>query len=274
MQPFKMDFHVHSDYSSDSQTPMQEMIEKAISLGVTHLAFTDHVDFEYDGNTETSTGTIDWDFDKDHYFNTVQQFKTKYGHTIKLHHAVELGLQEKVAKQNHELCQNYDFDFVLASLHMLHGEDLMQSQVFKSTPYKSAIREYFASYYNNILHFDSYDTLGHLDLYLRYFKDSKSVSFTTYSDYVETLLKRVIETGKGIEVNAGGYRYGLGHNNPTEPFLKLYRSLGGEIITLGSDAHSPNYVADQYDVNVEMLKAIGFKYVTTFEKRKPIFHKL
>ena len=43
--------------------------------------------------------------------------------------------------------------------------------------------------------------------------------------------------GKGIELNTGGFKYGLGHPNPCEDIIKRYKELGGEIITLGSDAH-------------------------------------
>lgn len=270
MSPFKMDFHVHSDFSSDSKTPMKTMIENAIEKGVTHLAFTEHIDYDADPSFEIK----DWDFDKDRYFNILTDYQLLYQPKIKLHFAAEIGLQKQVTKRNQETTQKYPFDFVLASLHTLDREDVYHSKYFLEDNYLNAIRAYFEAYYENICTFDDFDTLGHLDLYLRYHKNSKDIHFSAFSDYVETLMKKIIHMGKGIELNAGGHRYGLGHNNPTDDFLKLYKSLGGEILTLGSDAHSPDYIADQYEENCQRLKAIGFKYVTTFEKRKAHFHKL
>lgn len=270
MHPFKMDFHVHSDFSSDSKTPMKTMIESAIQKGVTHLAFTEHIDYDADPSFEIK----DWDFDKEKYFSMLNNYQKQYHPKIKLHFAAEIGLQKQVANRNQETVQKHPFDFILASLHTLEHEDVYHSKFFTEENYLNAIRTYFESYYENICCYEDFDTLGHLDLYLRYHKNARAVEFKSFSDHVETILKKIIHLGKGIELNAGGHRYGLGHNNPTDDFLKLYKSLGGEIITLGSDAHSPDFIVDQYDQNVERLKKLGFNYLTTFEKRKPNFHKL
>ncbi|MGX8797286.1 histidinol-phosphatase HisJ family protein [Fusibacter sp. JL298sf-3] len=270
MKPFKMDFHVHSDFSSDSKAPMEEMLQAAIDQSVTHIAFTEHVDYDSD----PSLRTTEWDFDQPAYFNQVEAFNRRYDGVIKLHYAAEIGLQEISAEKNDALCKAYPFDFILASLHTLEKKDVYLSPHFTDGSAKTAIQTYFEAYFNNICAYDNYDVLGHLDLYLRYHPQTRNVPFSAFSDYVETLLKKVIESGKGIEVNAGGHRYNLGHNNPDTPILKLYKDLGGEIITLGSDAHSTGYVAHAYEANVAHLKALGFQYACTFEKRQPVFHKL
>ena len=80
-----------------------------------------------------------------------------------------------------------------------------------------------------------------------------------------------IQKGKGIELNTAGFKYGLGHPNPTESILKRYRELGGEIITIGADAHAPEHVAYDFDKVPAILKAAGFRYYTVFELRKPKF---
>lgn len=270
MKPFKMDFHSHSHFSNDSKTPMEDMVKKAIALDVTHMAFTEHVDFDAD----PELGYPDWNFDQEKYMDTIEHLNLKYKTDIRLYIAAEIGLQKQVSVKNRTLCQKYPFDFILGSQHTLDGEDIYRSHHFLSKDYKNAIKRYFESYYENILAYEDFDTLGHLDLFLRYHKDAIEVPFNVYSDYVEALLKKLIEMGKGIELNAGGYRYGLNQNNPTVDYLKLYRALGGEIITLGSDAHSPEYVADHYDENCAQLRQLGFKYITYFEKRQPKFISL
>ena len=80
-----------------------------------------------------------------------------------------------------------------------------------------------------------------------------------------------ISKGKGIEVNTGGFKYGLGHPNPTEDIIRRYRELGGEIITMGADAHVPEYVAYEFDKTAQIIKNCGFKYYTVFKNRKAEF---
>lgn len=269
MQNFKMDFHVHSSFSPDSHTSMSDMIDEAINRGVTDIAFTEHIDFDSDQRSDVKL----WDFDKTAYFEMVDRLQHK-NPNIKLYKAAEIGLQEHIAAKNKAVADEFDFDFIIGSLHVLDREDLYYTNLFNRVPPKEAINRYYESYYKNLLAFSDINVLGHLDLYTRYAKNSSSVPFSSYSDVLETLLKSAIHMGVGIEVNAGGHRYGLGCNNPKDDILKLYRHLGGEIITLGSDAHSPETIAAAYDENQEKLKAFGFKYLTLFESKKPIFKVL
>ena len=44
---FIADYHTHSDFSSDSSTPLEENIKKAVDLGLREIAVTDHIDFDY-----------------------------------------------------------------------------------------------------------------------------------------------------------------------------------------------------------------------------------
>ena len=81
----------------------------------------------------------------------------------------------------------------------------------------------------------------------------------------------MIEKGKGIEINTGGFKYGLGHPNPTEEIIKRYCELGGEIITVGADAHKPEHIAFDFQKIPAILKDAGFKYYTVFKERKPVF---
>ena len=87
-------------------------------------------------------------------------------------------------------------------------------------------------------------------------------------------MTKLISMGKGIEINSAGLAKGLQNPNPCAGVLKRYRELGGEIITTGSDAHMPEQIAAAFDKVSGILKDCGFRYYTTFEKRRPSFHKL
>ena len=103
---------------------------------------------------------------------------------------------------------------------------------------------------------------------------NRDFCFKDYSDIIEDILKTIINNGKGIEINSAGYRQGLNAPNPCADILKLYRTLGGEIITTGSDAHKPEDIASDFDRAEALLLACGFKYYTIFKDRKPEFIKL
>ena len=87
-------------------------------------------------------------------------------------------------------------------------------------------------------------------------------------------MKTLIEKGKGIEINTSGYRYGLGHTHPQFELVKRYKELGGEIITVGSDAHVPEDISKDFDKAYKMLEEAGFKYLTLFTDKKPEFVKI
>ena len=117
-----------------------------------------------------------------------------------------------------------------------------------------------------------YNVLGHLTLPLRYLNELRGfhLTFDAYEKEVEEIFRSLIERGRGIELNTNRGNDPL----PGEKWLKMYRRLGGEIITLGSDAHDTANIGCAIRERQELLKQCGFEKFCTFEKMKPIWHKL
>jgi len=270
-RPMMVDFHTHCDYSPDSSTPMKEMIESAIKIGITDLAFTDHVDLDSDMDSET---VQNWDFDRDDHERAIAAYNQEYSGKIKLYNGLEIGIQPHLGKENAEIVSKNNYDFVIASIHSVEKKDLYYRRYFENHSDKEAVQIYYNEYYQSLIRFNDYSVLGHLDLYLRYKPELYAVKFNAFDDIVSEIFKHIIQSGKGIELNAGGHRYGIGHNNPHNQLLQRYKDMNGEILTLGSDAHTTQYLGYHYHENIELIKSIGFKYICTFEKMKPIFHKL
>jgi len=270
-QPFKVDFHTHCDYSPDSKTPMEEMIGRAIEMGITDLAFTDHVDLEPDDSAEPD---LKWDFDRTAHEHAVDAFKRAYSGKINLYNGLEIGIQPHLGKENSKIVLANQYDFVIASVHTVEKKDLYNKMYFENHTDKEAVQIYYQECYESLKTFNDYSVLGHLDLYLRYKPALKAVKFSDFDDIVTEIYKHLIHSGKGIELNAGGHRYGIGHNNPHSYWLKRFKEMKGEILTLGSDAHNPDYLGFHYHENIDLIRSIGFKYICTFEKMKPVFHKL
>jgi len=85
---------------------------------------------------------------------------------------------------------------------------------------------------------------------------------------------RAVAKGKGIEINTSGLRQAYGDTFPNLECLKLYRDLGGEILTIGSDAHSNLDLGKGIAQGLDIARAAGFTNIAYFEKHEPQFLKL
>ncbi len=268
----RADFHTHSDFSGDSHASMQSMIEAAVTLGLHNLCFTEHNDPDFIYVKPEEIGMFDLNTEK--YLQKCIAFGKQYASKLNVLHGVELGVQEHLSEMLTSYIQDNTFDFVIASSHLCDGMDPYDAAFFNGRSIKDAFYSYFASIDRNISVFSDFDVYGHLDYVVRYAPDkNRSFSIKDYHDIFESIFKKLIQSGKGIEVNSGGYRAGLGVPNPAPEILRLYKECGGEIITIGSDAHKPEDIAKNFADIETILTAIGFRYYTVFKNRKPDFIK-
>ena len=266
------DYHTHSHFSGDCDTPTAQMIEKAISLGMTHLCFTEHLDLDYPVREGEN---LNFDLDTPKYREEFLSLKNKYSNNIQLLWGVELGLQNHIYPPLHKYVQENPFDFVIASSHLCGSSDPYYPDFFEDKNEDEVYALYFSSILENVQNFTDYDVYGHLDYIVRYgpTKDAR-YSYEKYRDIYDPILKTIIENGKGIELNTGGIKYGLKELHPCTAVLKRYKELGGEIITIGSDAHKPENLLHHFSRAKALLEECGFKYYTIFEKREPQFISL
>ena len=270
----KADCHLHSSFSGDSKAPMPEMIDKGISLGLETMCFTEHNDFDYP-NTEEGPGSI-FLLNTDSYLYDILRCRAKYEGKMRVLFGVELGLQPHLADQDEDFTYAYDFDFVIGSTHLCRGMDPYYPEYFeKFSSEEEAIRAYFAETLENLKCHDDYDVLGHLDYIVRVAPNKdKNYSYDKYKDAIDPILELLVHSGKGLELNTGSFRYGLRQPHPCTDILRRYHELGGEIITVGTDAHKTQDVGSYLDLASEILQLCGFKYYTIYEKRSPEYHKL
>lgn len=260
------DMHMHTSFSGDSKASMASMVESAERKGLHGICFTDHLDIDYPNEPELFL------LDLNTYFPAIEQLKTKSLDKLPICAGIELGLQPHLAAEHQEIVRTYPFDFVIGSSHIVHGADPYDPEYFQYKSEHSAYLEYFTSILENLEAFTDFDVYGHIDYVVRYGPNkNRAYSYEIYEDILDAILEKIISLGKGIEINTGGFRHGLGHPNPTEDIVRRYHELGGEIITIGSDAHTPEHIAYDFDKIPVILKDAGFHYFTIFKNRKPEF---
>lgn len=262
------DYHFHTIFSGDSKTPVREQLNQAILLGMKSLCVTDHHDYDVDS-------PIDFTLDLDRYFETMLRLREEYKNKLDLRIGIELGLQPHLEEYFNHLLSSYPLDFVIGSTHFVNQKDAAYPEFFQGRTEEEAYLNYFQATLDNVKQVNSYDVAGHLDYIIRYGPNKADFyQYHTYQDIIDEILKAIIEKGKGIECNTAGYRKGINQSNPGPEIIKRYRELGGEIITIGSDAHIPEDLGADFQRAKELLLSAGFTYYTEFKERRPEFKPL
>ena len=275
----RVDYHVHSEFSDDSVYPMEAVARDAIRMGLDEICFTDHVDYGI---------KVDWDqgetiryrngnpfanVDYPRYMEKIGQLKKAYGDRIVIRTGMEFGVQTHTIPQFRRLYDRYAFDFIILSIHQVEDKEFWTQDFQKGRTQKEYNERYYEEMLAVVKTFKDYSVLGHMDLITRY--DLAGVyPFEKVRPMIEAILKVAIGDGKGIEINTSYHRYGLKDTTPSVDILKLYRRMGGEIVTIGSDSHKPDQLGTYIQEAKDVLKSLGYKYFCTYEGMKPIYHDL
>lgn len=269
----KADYHMHTSFSGDCDAPMENMILQAISLGLETICFTEHHDMDFPIFENDPPGKFE--VNTDSYLYDLIRLKQKYASQIEVCFGIELGLQPHLMLDLARYAKSYDFDFIIGSTHLCNRQDVYYPGFYEGRSDEEAYREYFEEELLNIQKFQNFDVCGHLDYVVRYGKQKDAdYSYAKYKDIFDRILLFLIEHEKGIELNTGGLKNGMRQPNPCTDILKRYRELGGEIITIGSDAHATDSIAYRFDDAAALLKDCGFSYYSIFRSRTVEFKKL
>ena len=267
------DFHTHSQISFDSTAPLDDMALAAVGEGLAELCVTDHCDLL--GVHGESCAQFDWPAAKEQY-HTV---KADLGDQITLRLGLELGsapFEPDTARA--VLAQGGDeLDFVLGSLHnwigIEGGLDFYYSDYHDNPSLaRQAVENALDHTWALVAECpDCYDSLAHIVYPLRYIhRDGIELSLADYEERVRVIFTQVAKTDHAMEVNVCRGR----DLDCWIPLLRWFKECGGRLVTVGADAHTPADVAKGIPAALDMLKAAGFEHVTTYERRRPVLHKL
>jgi len=270
-----IDYHTHTNYGWDAKYPMEEMITNAISMGISELAFTDHVDPAFENGVPTGQFRhfIDWE----KYINEFNTLKEKYKGKIRLVLGVEISIEPISKHITEAFLASWPFEFVIGSMHDVNGIDMFYPAFYEGKTKRQAYEEYFINMKNTAQTVNGFHVFGHLDYVERYGAyEDRTLVYEEYADMIDSVLRAIIQNGKGIEINTAGGKHfnNPGPNDIAHPrfkILKRYKELGGEIITMGSDAHSPERIGHNFTQAKHCLLAAGFKAMTVYRQGKPVF---
>lgn len=271
----KADQHTHCSFSTDSDATPESMVTGAIRKGLTHLTLTDHMDLDYPGTSDLEPL---FEFNPEDYFSKLIPLKESVSGMLDLGIGIELGLRPGRADLNAKMewmLKHYSFDFVIGSVHLLDDEDPYYESYWINRSAKDVLSKYFNDMLSSIREYDNFDSLGHLDYIIRYIPSccgSKNYIYREFTDVLDEIFKILISKNKALEINTAGLAKGLPCFHPKLKCLQRYLELGGELITIGSDAHSPDKLATEFARTQDLLCSCDVKGYYIYKNRIPEFH--
>ena len=261
------DFHIHSSVSFDGNDSIESIAKEALKAGLHEICFCEHIE-------PAHTYDIEWDgyVDFEEYTRQIRSAQAKYPQ-LKIRQGFEVGLALSSTEKITEYLLKNPVDFVIASQHMIAGEDPYYPSYFEGKTQRESEELYLEYLLDCLEHFNKYSVVGHIGYVNQHSPHNRPLPYADYKDLIDRILRTAIDAGKGIEINTNGY-YKYGEPMPTPDIIRRFLELGGEIITIGSDAHYKTVVGAKYAEAKALLSSAGAKYICTFEKMCPVFHKI
>lgn len=246
--------HVHTHFSEDSEVSLEDYCAYAIKKGVKYLCFTDHVDLN-----PVDSG-LNY-YKVDNFFEEFYNVKEQYKEELNLLSGIEFGEPHKYIKEFEHYC-TYPYDFILASVHYFYNDMFLSQMVKDNIDYELAFKKYFEQLLL-MVEFGNFDCVAHFDFPKRYYKK-------LYYEK-ETILKifsTMIKNNICLEINTSSIRKGLAQPMPGEELLSIYKSLGGECITIGADTHELSHLAADFDIAKNLANKLELKNVIFVQRKK------
>lgn len=258
------DFHVHSHVSFDGRADALAIVEAAEKAGLREMCFTDHRD--YDPLVDQPALAFDLD-----------SYRAAYDHlhsnVVKIRRGMEFGMLPDNAQQLKKDAAAYPYDFIIGSVHFADGQDVYYEPYWEGKTLQEAEQLYLENVLACVRNHEDYHVLGHLTFISKAWSNpvKRSLPYVEYREIADEILRTLVAKGKGMEINTSGRKVSGNYLPPVE-YLHRFKELGGEIVTVGSDAHDASRVGEHCREAAALVQEI-FGHVCTFAAGKPIFHK-
>lgn len=264
------DSHTHSDNSHDGNDTISMMCEVVTTKNLSGFCVTDHCECDVPRlNYPPRFQALQFEILKN---------QAAFRDQLTLLSGIELGQPIYAPQLAEQMLRDFKFDFVLGSLHNNPGQPDFCTMDFTQMTMEE-IHGLLQTYFEKLLElarWPHYDALSHLTYPLRYISGIQKipVDLSPYEELIREILMAVARQGKAIEINTSTLRQGLDVPMPSYEYIKLFRELGGQYVTIGSDAHWARDIGANLQDAMDLLQSVGFRYFTVFRRREPTQLKL
>lgn len=281
------DLHTHTNFGPDAVNSPEEMCARAAELGLAAYAVTDHCDcnFWLPADEQQAIADSESPTDNNKFRGARDYAQASIAHIAKLKErypfllcGVELGQPLQNLDAAEIITAKPELDFIIGSHHQNAGLDDFYWLEYKKMDLSEiyAILEDCFTQMHEMCKWGGFDVLGHLTYPLRYIVGDHGIEIdmSRFDDIIREIFRTLRDNGRGIEINTSGLRQKFGRTLPDKRYLRLWRECGGEVLTIGSDAHNAADLGAGIDEGEELARECGFKYIARFVRRKPEFIKL
>jgi histidinol-phosphatase (PHP family) len=257
------DYHMHSNFSCDCHARMADMCAAAVARGVAEIGFSEHYDL-FDGETANCRDY----FRLEPWAAELARQQTAFAGRLTIRAGIEIGEPHLFRAEAQALLARYPFDYVLGSLHWVGAHSIFDSRYFEARAAKDAFRLFYEEL-ERMTAVGGFDILSHFDVPVRTaFAVYGRYAAAEHEQYLRPVLRNCIERGIALDLNTAALRRRAQVLTPGLEILRIYVEMGGERVTLGSDAHRPDQVGSHLDTAMQIAHQAGLKYLTHFEKRE------
>ena len=254
------DYHLHSNFSCDCKVSIVEQCLSAIQQGLPEIGIADHFDLHPGDECRGFFRPGEWAAE-------IERARREFEGRLIVRAGIELGEPHRYQAECQALLRSYPFDYALGSLHWVGAEVVFHRKYFRR-PADEAYGLFFEEL-ERMTRVGGFDVLSHFDVVVRVGQPLYGgYDPRRYEEAIRAVLKNCIERGIALDLNTQGLRNRCQLLTPGVEILAWYAELGGERVTLGSDAHRPDDIAANFDLAIEALQTAGLKYVTQFEQRE------
>lgn len=262
------DIHLHTRFSFDSSEEPENFINKARTLGVPAVGFTEHYDLDAVGDEGYTLSDVA------SYMDEYARLRKQFPETEILR-GIELGYDGRFVGEYKKLVEKYPFDYVINSVHTLPGRgDSYYPRFFEGTTVRKAYLDYFNAVLASVRADYDFQIIGHIGYVSRYCKgENAKIKYCDYAEIFDEILNEIISRGKCLEINTSSGEAGCDFL-PDKDVIERYLSLGGTRLSFASDAHSAGKYLNKADKVTAFLKSLGVKQMCYFKDRKCIFYDI
>ncbi|MCL2545071.1 MAG: histidinol-phosphatase HisJ family protein [Clostridia bacterium] len=264
-----IDCHVHSRHSFDSRSTLDAICAAALAAGVGEVCLAEHIEPHHpDPRVDVPPVYGDWLAD-------IARAREAFP-GVALWAGIEIGDNPPHRDEIYRTLDALPLDFRLLSLHLVDNVDCYDAAFFEGRTRREAYAHYAKAKLESALHFDDYDAVAHLGFcgkFAPYPPEERLLRWQDAPDHIDALLRHIAQRGRALEINTSGLRR-MDSTIPGEDILRRFAELGGEFVTLGSDAHTPDTVGYRLDDARRLAISAGIRWGVRYVARKPVPYAL